>query len=78
MISRKIPELTTQELISLRKRHIIGAVIIGLFLGIATVYTVKNGIGFFTFFCLFFIFLIAKNNRYYKAVVMELKSRNLK
>lgn len=74
-------ELTNQELLDNYKKaktsRIINAVIIGAFIGVSTYSTFKNGLGFFTFFPLFFVYLLLKNNKDFKMLENELKSRNL-
>ena len=74
-------ELTNQELLENYKKaktsRIINAVIIGAFIGVAAYSTFKNGLGFFTFFPLFFVYLLLKNNKDFKMLEKELKSRNL-
>lgn len=74
-------ELTNQELLDNYKKakinRIVNAVIIGAFIGVAAYSTFKNGLGFFTFFPLFFVYLLLKNNKDFKMLEKELKSRNL-
>lgn len=74
-------ELTNQELLDKYKKaktnRIVNAVIIGAFIGVAAYSTFKNGLGFFTFFPLFFVYLLFKNNKDFKILEKELKSRNL-
>ena len=74
--------LSNAELLKKKKAMqsslIVNCVIIGLFVGVAVYSAVKNGIGFFTFFPLFFIFLISKNQASHKALDREINSRNLK
>lgn len=74
-------ELTNQELLDNYKKaktsRIINAVIIGAFIGVSAYSTFKNGLGFFTFFPLFFVYLLLKNNKDFKMLEKELKSRNL-
>jgi len=57
---------------------IVTCTIMGFLAGIAVYSAVKNGIGFFTFFPLFFVFIIAKNQANNKALYKEIKLRNLK
>lgn len=45
-----------------KKTKIITAFLMGLLLGIAVYSSVKNGIGFFTFFPLLFVYLLYKNS----------------
>lgn len=60
-------ELTNQELLDKYKKaktnRIVNAVIIGAFIGVSAYSTFKNGLGFFTFFPLFFVYLLLKNNK---------------
>ena len=65
MDKKNLSHLTDQEILDKKKKlksnQIISAVLIGFLVGIAVYSTVNKGLGFFTFFPLFFIFLIAKN-----------------
>ena len=74
--------LTDQQLLEehkkLKKSNITNAFLIGAFVGIAVYSAVKNGLGFFTFFPLFFAYLLFKGSKKAKAVKEELKARNLK
>jgi hypothetical protein len=63
---------------SLQSALIVNCMIIGFLVGIAIYSALKNGIGFFTFFPLFFVFLILKNQAANKELLQEIKSRNLK
>ena len=75
-------ELTDQELLEKKKKvkssQMISALLIGALIGIAIYSTVKNGLGFFTFFPIFFVFLLVKNSPDLKTIEKEVKSRNLK
>lgn len=57
---------------------IISSTLVGLLVGIAIYSAVKNGVGFFTFFPLLFVFLVAKGQSSHKALLNEIKLRNLK
>lgn len=46
----------------IKKTKITTAFLMGLLLGIAVYSSVKNGIGFFTFFPLLFVYLLYKNS----------------
>jgi predicted permease len=74
-------DLSDSELLQKRKAVksglIVSCVIMGFLVGIAIYSVVRNGIGFFTFFPLFFVFLIGKNQGTDKALLREIKSRNL-
>ncbi len=74
-------KLSDQELLEKRKKmksaQTTNAAMIGLFVGITVYSAVKNGVGFFTFFPLFFVFLLVKNRINSKALDEEIKSRNL-
>jgi hypothetical protein len=61
---QEIKQLSDQELL---KKHqtaksslIITCILIGALVGVAIYSSAKNGLGFFTFFPLFFVFLIIK------------------
>ena len=73
--------LTDEELLGRKKKakssQIISAVLIGFLVGIAVYSTINKGIGFFTFFPLFFVFLLIKNSSDLKNIKQEIKKRNL-
>ncbi|MGM1430836.1 hypothetical protein ACS126_16395 [Sphingobacterium lactis] len=73
--------LTDEELLGRKKKakssQIISAVLIGFLVGIAVYSTINKGIGFFTFFPLFFVFLLIKNSSDLKNIEQEIKKRNL-
>lgn len=81
MDKKKISDLTDQEILDKKKKlksnQIISAVLIGFLVGIAVYSTINKGLGFFTFFPLFFIFLIAKNKSDLNIINLEIKNRNL-
>ncbi|MGV7106092.1 hypothetical protein [Flavobacterium sp. U410] len=81
MKEKELTELTNQELLDKKEKTksnlIINAVIIGVLIGVTIYSAVKNGFSFFTFFPLFFVYLIVKNGKNYKALEEELKKRNL-
>lgn len=82
MKGKEFTELSDQELLEKRKKlksvFILNAVIIGVFIGIAAYSAIKNGVAFFTFFPLIFVFLLVKNRTDDKELEQEIKSRNLK
>lgn len=82
MKQTELTELTNDELLheqkKMKKSKIVNAFIIGLFIGIAVYSTVKKGLGFFTFFPLFFAYIIFNNRKKMKELAKELQSRNLK
>lgn len=77
---KELSNLTDQELAAEAKKNrlnsIINGVLFGMLIGIAIFSTVKNGLGFFTFFPLFFAYFIFNNSKISKAVKKEWKSRN--
>lgn len=81
MDKKKLSDLTDQEILDKKKKlksnQIISAVLIGFLVGIAVYSTINKGLGFFTFFPLFFIFLIAKNKSDLNNINLEIKNRNL-
>ena len=81
MKPEELTKLTDQELAAEAKKNktntIINAGLFGVLIGIAIYSTVKNGLGFFTFFPLFFGYLIFSNTKKNKDLKEELKSRNL-
>ncbi len=74
-------DLSDSELLQKRKAVksalIVNCVIMGFLVGKAIYSAVRKGISFFTLFPLFFVFLIGKNQGTYKALLREIKSRNL-
>ena len=82
----KLNELNDQELIQKQKKlktnKIVNATLIGLLLGVSAYSAVKNGFSFFTFFPLFFAFILfirgQKRNEFEKELKNEISSRNLK
>jgi hypothetical protein len=82
MKQKELAELSDQELLQEQKKmkssNTINALLTGIFIGIAVYSTVKNGLGFFTFFPLVFAFIVFNNRNKIKALEKELKSRNLK
>lgn len=80
-MQQQLSDLTDEQLLEEQKKlkstAIINAFLIGTFIGIAIYSAVKNGIGFFTFFPLFFAYVLFNNRKKAKAVKDELKSRNL-
>lgn len=74
-------DLSDSELLQKRKAVksalILSCIIMGFLVGIAIYSAVRNGIGFFTLFPLFFVFLMTKNQGTNKALLREIKSRNL-
>jgi len=81
MDKKKLSDLTDQEILDKKKKlkssQIISAVLIGFLVGIAVYSTINKGLGFFTIFPLFFIFLIAKNKSDLNIINLEIKNRNL-
>lgn len=77
----EIEKLSDEELLGESKKAksmlIISCVLIGFLVGISIFSTFKNGVGFFTFFPIFFVFLIVNNQKNNKAIAEEIKSRKL-
>lgn len=71
-------EQLLQEHKKLKTKNITTAFLIGAFVGIAVYSGVKNGLGFFTVFPLFFAYLLFTGSKKAKGVKEELKARNLK
>lgn len=82
MEQKELATLSDEELLQEQKKaktnNIISAVLIGCLVGVAVYSAVKNGIGFFTFFPLFFVYILVVNGKKTVALTKELKSRNLK
>lgn len=82
MEQKELAALSDQELVEAQKKaksnSIISAVLIGCLVGVAVYSAVKNGFGFFTFFPLFFVYILVVNGKKTVALTKELKSRNLK
>lgn len=82
MKQNEFSNLTDEQLLQYQKRvkqsNILTAFIIGLLIGVAIYSAVKNGFGFFTFFPLFFVYLLARNGKKQVEINKEIKSRNSK
>jgi len=80
MKQKELTDLTEEELLQEQKKmksnNTVNGFLIGILIGIAVYSTVKNGLGFFTFFPLFFGFIAFNNRKKMKALKNELKSRN--
>lgn len=80
MKEKELTDLTEEELLQEQKKmksnNTINGFLIGIMMGIAVYSTVKNGLGFFTFFPLVFGFIAFSNRKKIKALEEELKSRN--
>jgi len=80
-ITQEMKQLSDQELLkkyqTAKSSLIITCLLIGALVGVAIYSSVKNGFGFFTFFPLFFVFLIINGQKKSKAIVAEVKSRGL-
>lgn len=79
--TQEMKQLSDQELL---KRHqtaksslTITCILIGALVGVAIYSSLKNGPGFFTFFPLFFVFLIINGQNTSKAIAAEIKNRGL-
>ncbi|MDM1555210.1 hypothetical protein PYS58_01290 [Chryseobacterium indologenes] len=83
MAEKELNELTDQQLLEKKTKSksnkITNAVLIGFLVGVAVYSCVTNGVGFFTFFPLFFAgFLGIQWNKRNQALEKELEARNLK
>lgn len=82
MNQNQFAELTDQELLQEAKKmkslNMMNAVLIGVMIGVAIYSTLKNGLGFFTFFPVIFGVILFKSSEKSKALNLELKARNLK
>lgn len=86
MKSEDFKELSDQELLkkikNLKTNRLIGAVLVGLTIGIVIYSAVKNDFGFFTLSPLILTYLIIRNSKNNKFLEQELQklaeSRNLK
>ena len=67
MENKNHSEKNTDELVQGQKKvdsnSIYNAIIIGFLIGVAIYSTVKHGLGFFTFFPLFFVYLLIKRRK---------------
>ena len=81
MEQNELKSLTDEQLLQEKKKlksgNIFTAFFIGSLIGVAVYSAVKNGIGFFTFFPLFFVYLLFRNGKKAKALKEELKFRGL-
>lgn len=82
MEQENLQYLTDEQLLQERKKlksgKRINAFLIGIFIGVAVYSVVNNGLGFATLFPLFFVFLVFRYGKKFKAIEKELDSRNLK
>lgn len=76
-----LSELSNDDLLAKRKKikslQKTTAMMVGVLAGVAIYQVVKHGLGFFTFFPLFFIFLILRNKNQLKEFDQELATRGL-
>ncbi len=74
-----LKNLTDEELVQAEKKrkaaYLTYSVILGLMVGVAIYSTVKKGLGFFTYFPLFFVPTGVVNRTNYNAVKKEITSR---
>ena len=74
-------EFSDEELLTERKKlkssSMINAVLCGVLIGVSIYSTIRNGLGIFTFFPLYFAFIVFNNKSKIKALNDELKSRDL-
>lgn len=79
MKKEDLTKLSNETLLEEQKKvktmHQINAVLIGVTIGVAIYSTVKNGFGFFTFFPLFFAYLLANSRQKQKEVNDEVNNR---
>lgn len=82
MESNNYSKLSDQELLEEQKKlksaKLINGFLIGIFIGVAIYSAATKGIGFFTFFPLFFIYLLINSRKKSKKIDNELNKRNLK
>ncbi|WNM20193.1 hypothetical protein [Flavobacterium capsici] len=82
MEQNEFSNLTDEQLLQYQKRvkqsNILTAFIIGVLIGVAIYSAVKQGIGFYTFFPLFFVYLLARNGKKQVKINKEINSRNSK
>lgn len=78
----EIKSMSDQQLLSQYKiaqsTLIVTCVLIGALVGVAVFSAFRNGIGFFTFFPIFFVFIIVNGQKKHKAIKEEIKFRKLK
>ena len=79
--TEEIKQLSDQELLkrhqAARSKLIMTCILIGALVVVAIYSSAKNGIGFFAFFPLFFVFLIINGQKTNKAITSEVKNRGL-
>ena len=82
MKDQEIRQLSDEKLLEKEKKIMsnqkITQVLIGLLIGIAAYSTYNKGLGFFTFFPIFMVFMLIKNNSELKVIQHEIKNRKLK
>ncbi|MEM8521517.1 hypothetical protein RCH19_001509 [Flavobacterium sp. PL12] len=70
MNDNRLSKNNNEDLINEKKNvnstTILNAVLIGLLVGISIYSTAKNGLGFFTFFPLFFVYLLIRRRKIVK------------
>lgn len=76
MENKNLSKNNTDELLEGQKRvnsnTIYNAILIGFLIGIVIYSTVKHGLGFFTFFPLFFVYLLIKKRKKIKTDINNL------
>ncbi len=82
MKEKPLTDLTDEALLKEQKKMktstTVSAFFIGLLIGISIYSTITNGLGFFTFFPLFFVLIVISNAKKLKEVKQEIAARNLK
>lgn len=81
MQTKKLSELTAEELTAEEKKrkavYIAFSMLVGIMTGVSIYGYVKNGFTFFTVMPIFFLPLFLLNLKQYKDVKKEIKSRNI-
>lgn len=81
MQTKKLSELTAEELTAEEKKrkgiYIVFSMLIGVMTGVSIYGSVKNGFSFFTVMPIIFFPLFLLNLKQYKDVKKEIKSRNI-
>lgn len=81
MKQKPITDLSNEQLLQERKKTKNGTIVsgfcIGFLIGVAIYSTINNGLGFFTFFPLFFILIFVNNVKKGKELKQEVADRDL-
>lgn len=82
MEAKNYSQLSDKKILEEQKKiksyKLINGFLIGIFIGVAIYSAANKGIGFFTFFPLFFIYLLINSRKKSNEIKDEINKRNLK